>query len=244
MTAPVDARRPLPAAAAVAELARAALVRVGRGKALWVVAAIAALPAIMAMVLARASRELDERTWEAVFVTTRYVLVVIPPVLVASAVADELEDRTAAYLWSRALPRWTIIAGKLVGLAPLCALLMAGALGAAYVAGGLGVVVTGGQLVRGVVGLGAAAMAGAAVAAAIATLVPRHAVAVTVAWMMLVDSNLAWLDVRLHHVSTIFGARAIAGFGGDAGALAGALTLVGLTAVATSVACWRIGRIE
>ena len=40
------------------------------------------------------------------------LLTVIPPILVASSIADEIDDKTSAYLWSRALPRWSIVLGK------------------------------------------------------------------------------------------------------------------------------------
>lgn len=238
-----DDRRPLPAGAAVLELARAALTRTIRGRALWVVAAIAALPTLVAMILTRAGDGIDERTWERTFVLCQLMLVVVPPVLVASAIADELEDKTAAYLWSRALPRWTIIVGKLVALAPICAVLVGGSGLVAYLAADMGRVVSTGAMLHGVVGLAAAGAAAAALAAAIAMLVPRHAVAVAVGWMLLVDSSLGALDLRLHHLSTTFGARAIAGFD-RGGMVTGAITLAVLTMVGVGVACWRVEKVE
>ena len=244
MSAAGDRRRPLPAVAAVLELARQALIRAVRGRGLWVVAAIAALPAILALILSNAGRGLDERTWERVYALCILMLVVVPPVLVAAAVADELEDKTSAYLWSRALARWTVVVGKLVALAPLCAGLLAGSAVVAYAVGGLDAVVRTTQLVDGALGLAGAGAAAACIAAAIATLVPRHAVAVTVGWMLLVDTPLGSLDVRLHHLSTSYGAVAIAGVGREAEPLSGALTLVALAAVSTALACWRIGKLE
>ncbi|HVV87100.1 MAG TPA: ABC transporter permease [Kofleriaceae bacterium] len=237
-----DARRPLPAGAVVLELARQALVRVVRGRALWVMAAIALLPTLMAVVAA-GTGHLDERSWERVFAPCLFVLVVVPPVLVASAVADEVEDKTAAYLWSRALPRWTVVVGKLVGLAPLCALLVAGSGAVAYLAGNLASVTPTHELVRGLVGLAAGGLAASAIAAMAGIVLPRHAVAVTIGWMLIVDAPLGALDIRLHHLSTTFGALAIAGLN-DGTALAGGITLAVLAAVAVSVACWRISRME
>jgi hypothetical protein len=242
-SAAIDERRPLPASAAVLELARAALIRTGRGRALWVVVALVALPTVMAIVLAGAGPGLDERSWNQVYLLCHLMLVVVPPVLVASAVADEVEDKTAAYLWSRALPRWTVIAGKLLALAPLCALLVGGAPVLAWYAGGLGSVMDVGWLVNGALGLAAAAAVGAMLAAAIATLVPRHAVAVSVGWMVLIDGPLGALDVRLHHLSVGYGARAIAGFG-DVTIASGAITLAVLAVIFTAIACWRVGKLE
>jgi hypothetical protein len=74
-------------------------------------------------------------------------------------------------------------------------------------------------------------------------LLPKHAVAVSIGWMLLIDSTLGALDIRLHHLSTTFGALAIAGVN-DSAAVTGALTLVALAAIATTVACWRIGKLE
>lgn len=239
-----DPRRPLPAASAVVEIARQAMIRAVRGRALWVVAAIAALPSLLALVIAHAGHGVTESSWAKIYTLCTLMLVVVPPVLVAAAVSDEIEDKTAAYLWSRALPRWTVVVGKLLALAPLSALLLGGSAVAAYAVGGLGSVMRTTQLVDGVIGLAAGGAAAACIAAMIAILVPRHAVAVTVGWMMLVDLSLGALQARLHHLSAAFGARAIAGFGADADAASGALTLVALAAVTTALACWRIGKVE
>ncbi len=241
MSGPV--RRPLPVGAAVLELARAALIRAVRGRALWVVMAISALPTLLAMVISQAEPGRSDEVWRSVLGTCLFVLVVVPPVLVGAAVADELEDKTAAYLWSRALPRWTVVIGKLLGLAPLCALLLAGAAVLPYFAANLGDAVSTPRLIDGALGLAAAAVAAAAIAAMVALLVPRHAVAVAVGWMMLVDGPLGLLDARLHHISTSYGARAIAGLG-DGDAVSGAITLLVLATIATTVACWRVARIE
>jgi ABC-2 type transport system permease protein len=238
-----DSRRPLPVGAAVLELARAALIRTVRGRALWVVLALAALPTLLGMILSQAEPGRDEETWRGVFSTCLFVLIVVPSVLVAASVADEIEDKTSAYLWSRALPRWTVVIGKLLGLAPLCALLLAGAAVVPFFAANLGAEVATARMIDGALGLAAAGAAGAAIAAMIALLVPRHAVAVTVGWMMLVDAPLGLLDARLHHISINYGARAIAGYA-DGGAASGAITLLVLATIATAVACWRIGRIE
>lgn len=239
-----DERRPLPAMAAVLELARAAFVRTARGRTLWVVAGIAALPSLLALAVSQAGRGLDDGSWYRVLPACMFVLIVVPAVLVASAIADEIEDKTSAYLWSRALPRWTLIIGKLLVLAPLCALLLGGSAFLAYIAGGFNAVMTPGQILSSVLGLAGAGAAAATIAALIATLIPRHAMAVTVGWMLLVDSTLGFLDIGLRHLSTTFGALAIAGYAPHAGEAAGTITLVALAAVATAVACWRIERTE
>ncbi len=245
MTGPTvgtDERRPLPAGAAVLALARAALIRTVRGRALWVVTALAALPPLLAVVLAHASRENDQAVWRYAYEACLLMLAVVPPVLVASAIADELEDKTAAYLWSRALPRWAVVIGKLAALAPLCAILLGGSAAVAYLAGGLAPAVRTTQMIDGAIGLAAAGCCAATIAAAIAVLIPRHAVAMAVAWMAL-DATVGLIPIPLRQASTAFAGRTIAGFT-SGGATSSAIALIVLTAISTTLACWRIARLE
>jgi hypothetical protein len=235
-----DPRRPLPTAAAILELARIAWTKIIRSNALWVLAAIALLPAALGAVIAADGASDHEKVWRIIVEVALPLMVVVPPVLVASAIADELEDRTSAYLWSRALPRWTVVIGKLLVLAPVSALLIGGA----GLAGGLAAGLPPELIGRGVIGMAAAGAAAACVTAAIATLIPRHAVAMSMAWMVAIDWPLHPLDFGVRHLSTSFGATAIAGFASDAGVVAGALTLVALSAIAIALACWRIGQVE
>jgi hypothetical protein len=235
-----DDRRPLATGAGVLELARIAWSRVVRSNALWVVLAIAALPTLLGVVIAADGHETADKMWRIVFEAAQPLLVVVPPVLVASAIADELEDKTSAYLWSRALPRWTVVIGKLLVLAPLTAIM----LGGAALAGGLAAGLPLSQIGPGVIGMGAAGAAAACIAAAIATLLPRHAVAMTMAWMVVVDYPLHLLEFGVRHLSTGFGATAIGGFAKHAGAVSGGLTLAVLSAIAIALACWRIGKVE
>ena len=239
-----DERRPLPTIAVVLELARAALVRTFRGRGLWVAAIIAMLPVGLALVIAYAAHERDERIWEKTYVICQLALTVVPAILVGAAVSDEVEDKTSAYLWSRALARWTVIAGKLLALAPLCGLILGAGAVAAYVIAGMSAVIPSERMIDGVIGLFAAGVAASAIAAMIATLVPRHAVAVTIGWMFAVDLWLAEVDIPLRHLSTSFGARAIAGFIGNAGDASGAITLLVIAVIATAIACWRVGKLE
>lgn len=246
MSAPVgavrkaDDRRPLPTTAVVLELARLAWTRVTRSSALWVVAAMGALPAVLALVMAAKSTDSDAAIWRVLFETALPLMTVVPPVLVASAVADELEDKTSAYLWSRALPRWSVVVGKLLVLAPVSALLVGGAGLLAALAARLPPAI----YVDGVIGMAAGAATAATIAAMIATLVPRHAVAMTMGWLVIVDWPLHFLTFGVRHISSTFGAGAIAGLAPEASALSGALTLVVLAAIAVAVACWRIGHVE
>jgi hypothetical protein len=100
------------------------------------------------------------------------------------------------------------------------------------------------MFVNGAIGLAAGGAAGACVAAAVATLVPRHGVAMTMGWLAVVDFPLHVLDFGVRHISTSFGAAAIGGFAPDASILSGALTLVVLSLLGVALACWRISQVE
>ncbi len=222
-------------------LAALAVTRALRGKAVWVATALLLLPVVIAGVQVGLGHEPTD-IWRAVFRTTMLILPIVPSILIASSLADELEDKTAAYLWSRALPRWTIVAGKLVGLAPITAVVMV--LGATVswiiVGGPSGVPVE--TYLRGVAGLTAGAVASGTIAAMWATLVPRHAVAASIVWLLFVDFPLGGLPINLQYISASFSTLAIAGFEGTL--VGGLAAFVGIVAVTTTVAIWRIGRME
>ena len=105
---------------ATTALARLSLRRVLRGKALWFAIAIGLFPCLLAIAW-RANSLAGVEAWDRVTVTFALVMAIVAPILVASSLSDEIDDRTAAYLWSRAVPRWTVVSGKLLGLAPVVA---------------------------------------------------------------------------------------------------------------------------
>jgi ABC-type transport system involved in multi-copper enzyme maturation permease subunit len=223
-------------------LARLALVRAARGKALWISMATALLPLVVVSVQVGLGHS-HQTMWESAFGLTMLTLPIVPPILIGPSISDELEDKTSAYLWSRALPRWSIIAGKLVGLAPICAAISAVSLAIAWlVMGGPGAVSVGTAL-RGFAGVGFAALIASTLVAALATLVPKHAVAVSVVYLLFVDKIVGELPIKLQYTSIAFGGRAIAGFT-EQGAIAGVTTLVAIATLAIAVAITRVARME
>jgi ABC-type transport system involved in multi-copper enzyme maturation permease subunit len=226
-------------------LARLAVVRASRGKALWIGMAIALLPLVVVGVRVGLGHERRD-IWEAAFGLTFLTLPIVPSILIGPSLSDELEDKTAAYLWSRALPRWSIISGKLLGLAPVAAAIGAGSLAISWIVmGGPGQVPTD-VAVRGLVGIGASAIAASALVAALATLVPRHAVAVSVVYLMFVDLFIGAMPVKLKYMSIAFGGSAIAGLNdnGYVSPIAGVATLVVISALGVTIAVTRIARME
>lgn len=218
-------------------LAGLALTRAVRGKALWIALALVLLPLIVVGVRVGLGHPADE-IWETAFGTTLLVLPVVPSILVSASLSDELEEKTAAYLWSRALPRWSIVAGKLVGLAPIAAVIVVLGLTGAWALIGGPSAIPADTFARGVVGMAAGALAGATIAAMWATIVPRHAVAVSVVWLLFVDLPLGTLPVKVHYLSASFAALAIAGF--EATAADGVAAFALLIVVPTAIAIRRI----
>jgi ABC-type transport system involved in multi-copper enzyme maturation permease subunit len=227
-------------------LARLAVVRTVRGKALWIAMALSLLPLVVVGVQVGLGHT-RETMWQTAFMLTLLTLPIIPPILIGPSMSDEIEDKTSAYLWSRALPRWSIIAGKLVGLAPVAAAISVVALAIAwFVIGGPGAVDPA-TAARGFAGAGFATLIASTLVAAIATLVPRHAVAVSVVYLLFVDKIVGELPIKLKFTSIAFGGRAIAGFTegeANSGALAGVATLVVIAALSLFVATTRISRME
>src|SRR5687767_14430638 len=104
-------------ASALFTLAGVTFKRLLRGRAVWVVLVIACLP----LLFASATRSRDS-----IIAVTFLVMCILPPVFVASTIGEEIEERTSSYLWSRPLPRWTLLVGKLLALAPVASALVAG----------------------------------------------------------------------------------------------------------------------
>ncbi|HEX7700975.1 MAG TPA: ABC transporter permease subunit, partial [Kofleriaceae bacterium] len=108
--------------AALSALARLTFTRLLRGKLMWVSLAIACLPIALATALGREPSTALDIT----FKIELFVIAILPALFAAPAIGEELEDRTATYLWSRPLPRWSILAGKLLALAPFVMAILVG----------------------------------------------------------------------------------------------------------------------
>lgn len=222
-------------------LARVTLLRLRRGRAIWVAAGLTALPLLYATT--REDRSLED--WGAVVAFWGYLLAILPPVLLAASIGEELEDRTATYLWSRPLPRWTIVVGKVVAVVPILWALLAIAL-VAPLAAFYGDLPGHGALIAralGAVGLGT--VAACAVTAGLSTLMPRHATVTSLAYLVAVDRSLAWTDASITRLSVTSDALRLSGVYTPAPAITSMVGwLVGLAAVWVAIAVWRMRRLE
>lgn len=219
-------------------LARLAVKRVLRGKTLWVALALGLLPCLVAF-LRRNHGDLDD-AWNDLLDLAVPLLAIVPPLLVSTSLSDEIDEKTASYLWSRALPRWTVVAGKLLGLAPIAAFAVALGVALSWILLGGDAVVPAAIFGRSLIAVVAGGLAASAVAAMFATLAPRFATPLAIGWLLL-DTIIGALSVKIHVIAVTFGPRAI--IAGEE-VVSGVISLIVLTAVALAIAVRRIERIE
>lgn len=230
----------------IATIARLTLARLRHGRVLWAAMFIALLPSIAAVVLSSHVRDASDRAEmiTALYVPQLLVLALIPALFVASSIGEEIEDRTITYLWSRPLPRWHVIAGKLVALAPISI--------AITLLGWLLAVKIGSEAVAPtwtLIGLGAAALAISMISAGIATLAPKHGMALAIVYMLLFDLPIGEIPASLQVLSVTHQARRIAGIGAHGiGSMTDhatpAITMAIIAALWLAVGLWRIRRLE
>lgn len=219
-------------------IAQLTLTRVLRGRAVWVSAIIAALPIVFAALVR--TRQHSNVAID-IFVFQSLLLAVLPPMFVASSIGEDIEDRTTAYLWSRPVPRWSVILGKLVALAPLTALLMVGSWTAAVLVGTDAL-----PSALSIIAIAAGAVAVCMVSTAIATLVPKHGMPLTISWMLFFDLPVGAMPISLAELSVTHQLRAVSQLIPEIkdSPTGGAIGLAVLAALWLGIALWRIRRLE
>jgi ABC-type transport system involved in multi-copper enzyme maturation permease subunit len=223
---------------ALVTLGRLTFTRLLRGKLMWVSLAIACLPAVLAAALAK---QHDVSVVGPVFKTLLGVMAILPPMFAAPAIGEEIEDRTASYLWSRPLRRWTILAGKLLALAPLSMALLAGSWGLAIVAGAHAPDAPPAPMTVAAVAAGAFGVS--ILSAGIATLAPKRGMALAIIYVLIVDLPLGVIPASVQWVSVTHAVSTLAGFE-HASRLSGGVALFILCAIWAMVSFRRISRIE
>jgi ABC-type transport system involved in multi-copper enzyme maturation permease subunit len=224
------------AASAVWALARITLTRLLRGKAVWIGVAIAALPPVYALI--------ERRRWgasklDSLFEIFLLTLALIPALFVASSIGEELEDRTSTYLWSRPIPRWAVLVGKLCALAPIAIALLLG-----------GWCATGWLATQALppapscLAIAAGGLACSLVAAGIAVVVPKHGMAMAIGYLLF-DTGVGIMPFSIDKLSLTYQTRVLAGLGDDPPVLgAPLLALAVIAGVWSAIGLWRISRLE
>lgn len=212
------------------------LKRLGRGKTLWIGVGLAMLPVIYAVVMQAVRVHASPGD---IFAVEILLLAILPALFVAASLGEELETRTSAYLWSRPIARWALLAGKLCALAPIVVVLM--------VAGwwiAIEVAVHTMPTAASLVGITAAAVATSLVTAGIATVVPRFAMVLSIGYLLL-DLFIGALPFSIDALSITYQARAMAGLSsGDPAFASPAIAMLVVTGIWTAIGLLRIRRLE
>lgn len=219
----------------VTTLAGITLKRLARGKALWIAGLIAALPIGFTSIV-RGGHRAPAMT--DLFTLSISLLVLLPAMFVSASVGEELEDRTSTYLWSRPIARWAVLAGKLAALIPVVIALIVGGWCVEYAIwrGTLPPLASCGALA-------AACVACSLVAAGVATVVPKHGMALSIGYM-LVDVFVGLLPFSLNALSITHQTSALALRSAGAGVATPLAITLAIAAVWGVVGFARIRRIE
>jgi ABC-type transport system involved in multi-copper enzyme maturation permease subunit len=217
-------------------LAAVTLKRLGRSKALWIGGMLAALPIVYAAVIhkGRFSASADD-----LFARSTLLLTLLPAMLVGASIGEEIEDRTSTYLWSRPIARWAVLAGKLCALTPIVIVLIVGGWYA-------GVILWAGAApsLTSCVALAAGCVATSLVAAGIATVVPKHGMALTIGYM-LVDRFIGSIPFSLNGLSITNQTRELANlFGGQPAIATPLIAMIAVSGLWGAVGFVRIRRLE
>jgi ABC-type Na+ efflux pump permease subunit len=206
--------------------------RLLRGRALWVMLGLNFIP----LIPSSASRgEAMELTLGA----QTFMMLLLPAVFVASAIGEEIEDRTATYLWSRPIARWTLVAGKLLAIAPIAALLIVASWNLAMQAGTDKL-----PSLQSTLAFAAGAVAVALIAAGVALLVPKHGMALTIIYLVLIDLPMGALPASLQSISVTRQVRLLAELEYAPKLVTPAITLAVIAAVWLALGLYRLRRLE
>ncbi len=222
-------------------LAAVTLKRLGRGKALWIGALIAALPPVFAIVFSATNLHTRHVTPvpDDLFTISVGLLVMLPAMFVGASIGEEIEERTSTYLWSRPIARWAVLAGKLCALTPVVIVLIVGGWYA-----GVMIWAEAAPSLTSCVALAAGCVATSVVAAGIATVVPKHGMALTIGYM-LVDLFIGAMPFSLNELSITNQTRELANlFGGQPAIVTPLIAMLAVSGLWGAVGFVRIRRLE
>ncbi len=227
--------RTVPSAASVlATLVRVTLLRLVRGRAVWVCLGIAFLPLVIASAFPG-----ERKILEILEVAEMFVLVVLPPVFVASSIGEEIEDRTTTYLWSRPIARWTIIVGKLIALAPIATVLV---LAGWFVS--VEAATSHPPSTDSLIAFGAGAVAVSVMSAGLGTLVPKQGMVLAIVYLVIIDLAIGVIPASLQNISITRQVVLLGGFDGQVSKATPAITMAVIAGVWLAIGLLRLRRRE
>lgn len=208
--------------------------RLIRGRALWVSVLIAVIPVIYAGAVPSHARLSIQNQ---LFAFALLVMAVLAPMFVGASIGEDIEDRTATYLWSRPVPRWTVLAGKVVALAPLAAAIVVGSWGLSGWVAWSRV-----PPAESFAALALATLVVSLISMGIASLAPKHGMALTIIYMLFFDFPVGVLPATLREISVSYQARAL--LDPEVSTAHGLVAMGVIAGVWTLIATWRIRRLE
>ena len=214
--------------------------RMVRGRIVWVAAFFAALPVAYTLLAGMNGAG----AWSDVFPPLVMLAAVVAPLFMAASMAEEIEERTYTYLWSRPVPRWSVVMGKLVASIPIAGAVVAAAVVGCYA---FGKGASSEQLVRGIAAVLAGTIAACSVSAALAILFPRAGLAITYAYLLALDLPIGAIPFSIRNATITHQIRVIAGVSGGSPApslIHGVVWLVGISAFWLAIGFLRLRRAE
>jgi ABC-type transport system involved in multi-copper enzyme maturation permease subunit len=215
--------------------------RMLRGRTVWVAIVFAVLPVAYTYL---AGMNGDRGAWSDVFPLIVMLAALIAPLFMASSMAEEIEDRTYTYLWSRPVPRWSVVMGKLCASIPIAGSVVAAAVIGCFL---VGKGASGEQLGRGIAAVLAGTVVACAVSAALAILFPRGGLVLTYVYLLALDLPIGAVPFSLRNAALTHQIRVLAGVSGvepPPPLWQGAVWLAGIAAVWLAIAFWRLRRAE
>ena len=223
--------------AATAVIARMTARRLFRTRSFWLSVILAGLPLLF--LAAVASKWSAAERWDRVFVAMAPVLGVLVPLNLATIIAEEAEEATFSFLWSRPMPRWSVITGKAAALLPFSTGLVIAA-----VIGSWALSASGAHpdwLIRGIAAAILGCAATGALSVALGTLIRRQAIAASVGYLLVIDFPMGNIPLSISNLSITHHFTALAT---GEGAAVPVIWLVAMTALWSAIAIWRVGRVE
>lgn len=226
---------------AVTTIAALTTRRLLRSKILLIAAFFACLP-LLPFLLGAGRDYSPETRWREFMVITAGIQLLVTALLAAPAIAEEIEDKTYAYLWSRPISRWTVLAGKLLTASAIgIAIFIASAIAGSVVVGISDLAL----LIRGIAALALGVVAAGCMAAAFGTLMPKHPLAFSISYFLVLDLGIGSMPFAGARISVMHNVMSVAGLGNDEqSVLSGILWLVGLATFWTAIGLWRLTRNE
>jgi|GEM_PF-1453893 len=226
-------------------IARLTFKRLFRGKGIWFTFALSLLPILIATLGGSSTGEPKE-VWGATFGIGVWLYCLAPAIHLAGAVAEEFDDKTFTYLWSRPFPRWSVISGKVLAVLPtLCALFTLSFTLAFYLSYRGATGANTGMLVHGIAALWLGMATAACVCIGLGSLVPKFPMAISIIYLLIIDIAISAIPVAINKASVIYNMVVISGLHERSHDTVGAIiSLLCISAVWMAVAVWRIGRAE